>query len=466
MDRFLTFLLVWVAGFSVISATEKLSLDGAIQRALQVHPELNAARAEINIARARLVEAGLLDNPELQVSVRSSLVDGSDREGSVFLGYNQKFPITDRLRRARELRVSDLELACAEVREVEREFVSKVQKHYIAAVAARSKIDVLRGLEEDSIHYVSLAKKQLAQALGSELDVAAAETEQILAIQARTSAQGEYREALARLRPMVGVSPSTSLELIQSIDSVISSLRRSVQARASSQLERSDVTAAKVRRSRAEAREQLAFSETLEDWEIAAGYQNERTVDVPVGVERDHFLGVGLRIPLPVRKKGQGKIAEAQAEKDKADYLLKAARARSQSEVEVALESVHRTTETLDSLQNRILPLLRERESKTRKAYQEGLTDFSMVIRLQQQQARTGEALLQAKTDQAEALAGLQTALGSHPLLSSNDYCAEVPPSKKEVCRTSIRAVPVESDPPPRKRIFGNAFRKIRSKEW
>ena len=72
MIRFVMLLILGVTGAIPIFAVESLSLDGAVRRALHAHPQLKAARSEIDIARARLIEAGLLDNPELQVVLHKS----------------------------------------------------------------------------------------------------------------------------------------------------------------------------------------------------------------------------------------------------------------------------------------------------------------------------------------------------------------------------------------------------------
>ncbi len=40
--------------------------------------------------------------------------------------------------------------------------------------------------------------------------------------------------------------------------------------------------------------EALARAESVEDWEVEAGYEAERSVDEPEGVERERFVGISL----------------------------------------------------------------------------------------------------------------------------------------------------------------------------
>lgn len=413
----------------------QLSLDEAVCRALECHPLLKAARSDIAIAQARLIDAGKLENPELEFSVNSQLIDGPDREGSLFVGYSQEFPVTDKLLRERDLGIADVRLACAEVREVERNLVDEVQSAYIEAVGARDLIDELERIETDSSRSVELAKQQLSAAQGSELDVASAETEQILASQDRLQAVSEYRKALARLRPLIFIKSGDPLVLSQNVAGVVASLRPTIPLSNPGNLERADITAAEVKKDRALTDEKLARSEALEDWEFAAGYEAGRTIDEPEGAERERFLGMGVKIPLPVRKKGAGRIAEARAATRKASHQLEAVRLASIGEVESSVADLRAAEQSYGALSSRVLPQLESRESKMREAYEQGLAEFSQIILLQQQQSRTRRALAEASLEKALAMARLQHALGTNPHLRPYDphcspYCPGTEPSK------------------------------------
>lgn len=75
-------------------------------------------------------------------------------------------------------------------------------------------------------------------------------------------------------------------------------------------LSRSNITFVEYRKKRALADEELARSEALADRGSRIGYEIQWTVDKPVGAERERVIGVGVKIPLPVRKKGEGRILE------------------------------------------------------------------------------------------------------------------------------------------------------------
>ena len=418
----LTLLLILsLAGSGLPRSAEPVSLDDACSIALTNHPQMQAARFEIAAAEARLIDAGKLPNPDLEFTARRSQAGGDDREGSAFAGFSQRFPVTDRLRRSREIRQVEIDLAKAEVKNRERLLIAEVQDQFVRVLAARERIAVLKDLEGRTEAYVELARQRLDAAQGSELDVASARTETLLAAQARQQAEAEALESLAALRPLLGMNPDADFPLAGTVATIIDDLEKNVSLRVPESSNRADVTAARIGRDRAGVEKKLADAERWEDWEVSIGYENERTVDEPIGAERDHFFGIGLRIPLPLRIKGEGRIAEAEAEAAKAGKLLDAAEAASLAEIAREIESVRRTGVLADSLANETLPLIEERETKTKQAYARGAVEFTSVIQLQQQQARIRETLLQSRRDHALALVRLQSALGSHPLLKNSE---------------------------------------------
>ena len=444
------------------SASPDLTLASAVQSAVASHPQIKAARTNIAAARARLIDAGKLKNPVLELSLTSQIADGPDREGSLFAGFSQAFPITGKLLHQRDLRAADVRLACAEVLEAERNFIAEVQDAYIRAVGSNALVSETKRIEAATEQSIGLARRRLEAAQGSQLDLEAAETEHLLATRDRILAESEYRASLAKLRPYLRLAPGDRLVLTQSLDDVVAELRPTLRNSLPSDWKRSDIAAAELRWDRALTGEELARAEAFEDWEIAAGYESERNIDQPIGVEREHFAGMGLKIPLPMRTFGEGKAAEARAATEKAGHELEAVKSNSLSEVETGIVRVRAAEDACAILETRVLPQLRDREAKTRRAYEEGLADFSQVILLQQQQTRTRRAATRAKLDKALAMASLQHSLGSHPHLQNASTCSLYdcgtepanPPWSPPVLNTSgaIRATPVAAPAPTSRR--------------
>ncbi len=434
----------------------QLSMEQAVRHALEHHPQLAVARSDIAVAQGRLIEAGRLDNPELEFAVGSQAKDGSDREGSIFVGYHQKFPVTGKLLLQRDLGKADVHLASAEILEVERRIIAEVQRAYIDAVGARELAAELRQIERELEKSVQLAKSSVAAAIGSELDVSAAKTERLLVAQDRSRAEGDYRQAIARLRPLLHLAEG-SVEVSDSLEQVIAAIQPTVGDASAEGVDRADITAAQLRQRRAAVDHQLAQSEVLEDWELSLGYEATRSHDEPVGAERDRILSLGMRVPIPVRKQGESRVAVAKARSEQAGHQLEALRAETLGDIGVQRVAVRNADASVKILRQEVLPELAKREQQTLDAYNQGLVDFSRIILLQQQQAKIKRQLTEAQLQKALALSRLQHAMGSHPLQSRYDSAAVAiaPPAQapwappvleeKPVAR-AIQAMPVVAE--------------------
>ena len=96
----------------VVHATSATALDTtsdvltpatAAEEALRTNPDLRAAYAVIEIARGRLVQAGLWPNPELSLSGVDDFAFQNEGERGASVGLAQRFPIARRLARARDV---------------------------------------------------------------------------------------------------------------------------------------------------------------------------------------------------------------------------------------------------------------------------------------------------------------------------------------------------------------------------
>jgi outer membrane protein, heavy metal efflux system len=451
-------LLIFIFGCLIVPAFGQLSLDEAVEKALACHPQLAVACSEVAIAQARLIDAGKMENPMFEYQVQSQLLDGPERQGYGYFTFSQKFPITAKLLRQRDFGKAEIRLACAEIHEVERQVIRDVQNYYINAVGAQARLEALNQVVKDAGEYMKLAQSQAAAAKASELDVSAAETEKLLAMETREIIKCDYREALAGLRTTLGMCPEEELTLSQNLAAVTAALRQSVVMRVPAELNRPDIVAAQVKAETACIKEKLARAESREDWEFATSYQTQRSMDEPVGLEREHYLIMGVKIPLPIRKKGQGAIAEASAEKEQAGLEVAALQNLSRTEIAVQIEALCRSQVTIEALETNIQPLLQTRLQKTRDAYSQGLIDFNQVLLLRQQQTRIRERAITAKLELAQGLAKLQYVQGSNPHLNHYDPAAcptykpgtepKNAPFALPVLAPGIRATPVEPETP------------------
>ena len=113
-----------------------LSYDSIPQRVRARDPDLAAARLQIREAQGSALGAGRLANPELETAVEQN---SRFREWKAEIGFSQRFPVTDRLRLEKEISLSGIKAAEAEVREVERGLIAKAREAMVEVLAIRQR---------------------------------------------------------------------------------------------------------------------------------------------------------------------------------------------------------------------------------------------------------------------------------------------------------------------------------------
>jgi outer membrane protein TolC len=99
-----------------------LSLDAAVQRALEIAPQVGAASANVEAMRALTLSAGRLPDPELVVGVDNLPINGPDAYSTADdfmtmrkIGVMQEFPSASKRRLQRERAQADSRKADAEL---------------------------------------------------------------------------------------------------------------------------------------------------------------------------------------------------------------------------------------------------------------------------------------------------------------------------------------------------------------
>ena len=130
-----------IAAVCVLSSSaQAVTLDDAVRAALAGNLDLRAAKYEVEKARGRLIQAGLWPNPELEFSGRTDRAFSSEGERTLSVGFAQAFPITGRLRFARQVRRVDVAQAMVEIRNRERRLIGEVQRDYLTAFLLQRQI--------------------------------------------------------------------------------------------------------------------------------------------------------------------------------------------------------------------------------------------------------------------------------------------------------------------------------------
>jgi cobalt-zinc-cadmium efflux system outer membrane protein len=393
---------------------DTFSLKQLVALAQSENKDLQAARYAVDIGRARLLQAGLRQNPRLDVSLRSDFLFSNDGEHGSSLAISQEFPIAGRISRQKDVARVDIALAEAEVAEAERQLADEVAgKTYRLLVSQRqaSALDDLIRVE-DALAKTTRARFRAAEV--SELDVNTVQLDiQRLGLE-RSLLQSEQQALVVALNTLLGRPATTALTVVEPLpDADAVPALSQLQDRALRQ--RPDLRAALLSVDRAAAEKSLAHAMRWQDWSVGLELSQDKQVILgtpPQGTDR--AIGVSVSVPLPLFNKSQGLVAEADANGAQASARVDAARLTILSEVAGAHAEAARLQALLAQFGESTRPVSERSVRLARQGYQQGLIPIFDVVQAQRQQAELNKAYLSTFDQFLQALVRLHTATGDY----------------------------------------------------
>ncbi len=121
-----------------------LTLDEAVETALQNNPEIQSVRLEEGAAQGRLDQAGLLlrSNPVIEGSVsrKDTLPEGGEKVKNYGLRLSQEFELAGQRGLRIDAAKSGQEKVLQDIRDKERVLIAEVKDAFVLALAAKQKI--------------------------------------------------------------------------------------------------------------------------------------------------------------------------------------------------------------------------------------------------------------------------------------------------------------------------------------
>ena len=314
-----------------INARPVMTLAVLERMALENNPTLPQASSEIEAARGRAKQAGLLPNPTVGYTGSEISRGPIIRGGEHGLFVEQTFPLGGKLGLSRQIFNREATQAEA-LRDVQRlRVLTDVRMLYYGALAAERRVDVRRNLTALGAEAVAVSRQLFNTGAADRPDVLASEIEaRQLQVTLETAQNDRYR-VWHRLAALVG-DPSliTPRPLDGSIDTPVPELvRDAVVQQILAQSPELKATRAAIER--AQAALTRARREPVPDLVVRGSSQYNRELlesnGRPVGWE----AGVDVGLTIPLFNRNQGAVAESRAELGRAEKEL--------NRVELALQS-------------------------------------------------------------------------------------------------------------------------------
>lgn len=369
----------------VSSATNVLTLDGAVGLALENNPELRASSGRIDAATGRAYQAKLWTNPELTLSAEDWPTSGGGfSDAKKLVGVAQTVPFPGKKKLDRQIGVSGIRLSEAELSLRRVELVRDVKTTFYQVLAAERLVDVAGELVKVAESSATTARKRVAAGAAADQEQLRAE---IPLEQARTELSGFQRElvtarqtlALLLGRPDLSETPvagslaeTANLNLLEHGPEQWLANHPSVVAVKSSR----DRAELELRRSRLEPYPDVRFG-------LAGGRES--------GPAGGGIVQFGLSVPLPIIDRSKGKKQEAQANVRIAEADQVAVEQRLLREWGTASKRFRTAVEQVASYRERILPKADEALRLVQAGFEQGKFGF---IDLLDTQRTTAEARL------------------------------------------------------------------------
>ncbi len=418
--RLLIFLIgsTLLSGLSQTANAAGMTRLQAIDIAVQNNKDLQAARYTVEQARARLLQAGLPPNPRLEIAAQNDLVFGNQGEYTNSIGISQQFSVVGRIAHQKEVARVDVALALAEIRQAELKLAGDVTSRFYRILALNRQIEVRERLMDVDQKLVLGTRNRFKAAEVSELDVNTAQLELQRLTQERALLLSQRITQLAQLNQLLGRPATQAIALNDTLpasDSLPSLAEQQRQALSS----RPDLRFALLSANRAQANKALAHVQRWEDWTVGVVLEQSRLV-IGGGAyggpfqESDRALGLRLSIPLPLRNKNQGNIAEAAATEAQAYARIDAIKLSIGNEVASAYAETERLQQALSEYQRNMLALSTRNVRLALQGYNQGLISISDMVLIQRQQGELNIAYLNTLDQYLQALTRLHIATGDY----------------------------------------------------
>jgi len=352
------------------------------------NPDLSAARLRIQEALGRSTQAGRLENPRIETSVEHN---ARFREGKIEVGFSQQFPVTGRLRLEKEITLTELKAAEAEVREVERKLAGEAREAVVKLLATRQRRELLGKQAELSKQFADFLTETATRGEGSPIDAGQAKLETAsIAMEIRQLDAGEAA-LTGELKPLLGMKPGEGLEVSGSLPEPV------LPGSGVDPSRRPDFQVARLEAQAAAQGVVLEESKRHEDWEGGVFAGVERTEDAPEGYENEAVVGVQLKIPWPMWNRNEGGIQEAQAKQARKEKEAIALGRNIRLEAEATRGEMEQWAEMIREIKDTLLPLADEQSAFAETSFRNGQGEIQSVL-------RTREKRLQLALARADAL--------------------------------------------------------------
>lgn len=385
--------ILWSYASYAADASPVLTLASAVDLALKRNPDLMSSRYELTAAQARILQAGLRPNPELNVGLENFAgtgAIGATKALETTLALSQVIEIGGKRLLRRSVAEADRDQVSIEQSARELDVIAEVTRRFIAVVSAQERLRILTdsaALARQSLENISrrvavgrspVAERSRAQIAVTRAGIARAEAESVLKgtryalVAMWGDPEPSFQRAQADLFSLTAVRPLDAL--LGTLSNNPDLLRFASEAR---------LRDAELRLAQAQARPNPTFN-------VGVRHLN---------ADGDAALVAGVSLPLAVYDRNQGGIRQARARRAQSEASLNAANTRLRASLYVLYAALNAARIRFDSLQNVAIPQAQEALGQVRSGFDRGRFSFLELGVALQELIELQQSAIDAATD-------------------------------------------------------------------
>ncbi|WP_447971277.1 TolC family protein [Nitrospira sp. M1] len=381
-------------------AMESLSIDQAVEIALETNPDLLATRQELEVARGRKVNAFLFNrfNPTVNGQIWNRKNPGSGNVTDSQVGLSQEIEIAGQRGLRREEAIRNVFRVEAQVKNRERLITGQVKRVFVQTLALKKVLQLRKKIETLNQRIRDASQARFKAGVIPIMEYNLAEIRYGQARKETFVAEAAFQNSLVALRRLLGWKTIRAIELKGQLKNSVKvvSLPKLLQL---AQAQRPDLLMAKREVSRVEAAIDLTRRLILPNPTFQGFYSTE--TEGPEGAST--LLGGGITIPFPIFDRNQGELVTQGGKLNQGRHQIVSVTRTIEQEVKTAFQGYQAARQSLEVFEAEVLERIDQNFRFIEIAYREGKIGLLQLIVVQ-------DDLITAQLSYVDSLGEFRTA--------------------------------------------------------
>ncbi len=347
-------------------AQSVLTIESALDLYIHRSPAVRAERERVEMARSRLIQAGLLPNPQLNFSQEGFPVGRPDssylNDQEFIFGATQELELGGKRHHRKRVADFDVQATESELQDFIRLGKAAVKEAFVRTYLAQEKLRLTREHLDSYYQIRDIHRKRVEAGDAAGLSQLRIDMEEVRYISAANEVGTDLAAAWADLAAFIGWE-APSMATLQ-IRIGVAPLERSLEELQGIALEsRPDLKRETTRVAQAKALVDLQESRAIPNLTVGGGYKRDFGTD---------SFYLALQLPLPIFDRNQGNIGAVRAGARRNENLLSWKKLQIRAEVERAFKAYQLQQANVERLEQTVIIRAARVLEATQQSYLEG----------------------------------------------------------------------------------------------